>query len=266
MPAPLPICDAGRGTGEGRGGGGLPAPAASSLQARSGTTASSRIGATTSLRRSGGRGAGGPRSAGGPPRRRPPSAPPLSPLLASPRPRNPDVRGDPRRAGDADRAPPRLLLFSLLCALSGKLEPWSAWSSSRRRVEARAPLPCSGGGARGGPAMLRRRSSRCGPDARGCGAARTASPPPPHRRPMDSAAPGEDGTGEFVGVGGSWTRGGASRGIEELLDSSESRGTRGRRENPVSVPVARYSSFFRKSSRETNRGSFPVPRVVLNQT
>jgi hypothetical protein len=81
-----------------------------------------------------------------------------------------------------------------------------------------------------------------------------------HGRRSRPAAPGEDGTGEFVGVGGSWTRDGASRGIEELLDSSESRGTGGRRENPVSVPVARCSLFSWKSSREMNRGSFPVPR------
>jgi hypothetical protein len=87
-----------------------------------------------------------------------------------------------------------------------------------------------------------------------------------HGRRSRPTAPGEDGTGEFVGVGGSWTRGGDSRGIEELLDSSKSQGTGGRRENPVSVPVARYSLFSWKSSRETNRGSVPVPQCRWSKT
>jgi hypothetical protein len=55
--------------------------------------------------------------------------------------------------------------------------------------------------------------------------------------------PGRRGTGEYVEVSGSWTRGGALRGIKELFDPSKSRGTKGRRENPVSVPVARCSPF-----------------------
>jgi hypothetical protein len=46
-----------------------------------------------------------------------------------------------------------------------------AWRPEKVRVEARVPLPCSGGGARGGPVVLQRRSSRCRPEAWGCSAA-----------------------------------------------------------------------------------------------
>jgi hypothetical protein len=55
---------------------------------------------------------------------------------------------------------------------------------------------------------------------------------------------------EVVGDGGTRTRGGAARGIEEPLDPSRSRGTGGRWDFPVAFPVTRCRHFSGKKLQQ----------------